>query len=286
MEKSTKENKVKKVATTKKKTTTTAKSKSSTTKTKKTTATKASKTVAKKETTKKANATSSAVKKTIAKKAPTKTTPKKKSSSTKKLDNTSKMKIDILEYYDLPYRYNQTVVKLLFQTPKTLFVYWDITDSDRENYQKQYGEHFFENTKPVLVVHNETKNYTFELEINDFANSWYFNIPDADCKYVIELGRRPKTNEVSIPNDYLYITSSNQLDTPNNRILFENTSGRVLYKNAKTHRLSEKDFGSITYMNNLKHIYSVSEFYHKIYEQELLQDAENRAMKNPTSGMM
>ena len=47
------------------------------------------------------------------------------------------------------------------------------------------------NTKPVLVVHNETKGYSFEVEINDFANCWYLNVNDSKCKYKIELGRKP-----------------------------------------------------------------------------------------------
>ena len=70
-------------------------------------------------------------------------------------------KINILEYYDLPYRYNQTVVKVLAQTPTTLFIYWDISDEDRNNFVKQYGENFFNDTKPVLIIHNKTMNYSF-----------------------------------------------------------------------------------------------------------------------------
>lgn len=230
----------------------------------------------------------SAVSKTTTRKSTSKktTSSKKRKSTPKKLEDSPKMKIDLLEYYDLPYRYNQTIVKLLFQTPKTLFVYWDITDEDRENYQKQYGENFFENTKPVLVIHNETMNYSFEIEINDFANSWYFNVSDPNCKYVIELGRRPKNQDIALPNNYLYITSSNHLDSPNDHILFNHSDGKVIYKNAKTHQLSQKDFGSITYMNHLKHIYSISEFYHKIYEKNILDEIENHSIKNPSSGVI
>ena len=66
----------------------------------------------------------------------------KKSPSKKQTKAVSKSKqsksINLLEYYDLPYRYNQTIVKILAQTPKTLFVYWDISDDDRKNYIKQY----------------------------------------------------------------------------------------------------------------------------------------------------
>ena len=80
-------------------------------------------------------------------------------------------KVNIVEYYDLPYRYNQTVVKILAQTPNILFVYWDISDTDRNNFISQYGENFFNNTIPVLLIINKTMNYSYEIQINDFANS-------------------------------------------------------------------------------------------------------------------
>ncbi len=99
--------------------------------------------------------------------------------------------VSIVEYYDLPLTYNQTIVKILAQTPNMLFVYWDIADTDRKSFIEHYGNNFFKETKPVLIIHNETMNYSFEVEINDFANSWYLYINDADCKYSIELGRRP-----------------------------------------------------------------------------------------------
>lgn len=152
-------------------------------------------------------------KKVASKKAPI----TKSKNSTKKTTKKNIVKENkLVEYYDLPYRYNQTIVKILAQTPKTLFVYWDISDKDRKNYIKQYGENFFESTKPVLIVHNTTMNYTFEIEINDFANCWYFDINDEKCEYSVELGRRPKYEApVEIPNNYLTITSSNKIESPN-----------------------------------------------------------------------
>ena len=148
---------------------------------------------------------------------------KKVATSKSKKQTVSKKKIEILEYYDLPYRYNQTVVKLLAQTPTTLFVYWDISDSDRENLIKSYGEKFFEETKPVLIIHNETNNYSFEVDINDFANSWYLHIPDSKCVYNIELGRRPiykqniQNNINHTKTNYIYITSCLLYTSPSPR---------------------------------------------------------------------
>ena len=46
----------------------------------------------------------------------------------------------IVEYYDLPYRYNQTVIKILAQTPHSIFIYWDISDADRNAMEQKYGD--------------------------------------------------------------------------------------------------------------------------------------------------
>ena len=161
------------------------------------------------------------------------------------------------EYYDLPYRYNQTVVKVLAQTPTILFVYWDISDEDRKFFQSNFGDNFFNTTKPVLVVHNKTKNYTFEIDINDFANSWYIKTQEPDCDYVIELGRRPINNN----SEYIYISSSNNIISPNNHVLFEKTNfNNVKFTNVKNNSISYKNFGSLKFINNIRKIYSKPEF--------------------------
>ena len=162
--------------------------------TKKSTTTKAStaKTSSKKTATAKTSTKKDSTKKTTTKKATAKKTVSKKD-TTKKVSAKKKTEKKVLpiEYYDLPQKYNKTVVKVLAQTPKTLFVYWEISDDDIEKFKKDYGENFFETTRPVLIIHNDTLNYSFEVEINDFANSWYLHVNDSKSDYRIELGRRP-----------------------------------------------------------------------------------------------
>ena len=189
-------------------------------------------------------------------------------------------KADVIEYYDLPYRYNQTVVKILAQTPNTLFVYWDISDADREKYVKDFGENFFDITVPVLIVHNKTMNYSFEIEINDFANSWYFNVNDAKCDYEIELGRRAKHNSISLPNNYIYVTSSNVIESPNNHILFEKNQKVLFFRNVKTNVETAKDVSQFSFMQYIGRVYNIYNLYKKIYKNDELQDFEN----NPSSG--
>ena len=208
--------------TTTKKSTTATKSVAKTT-TKKTTTTKTKKTASTKK-------SSSTTKKTSTSNKKTSTT----TSSKKKTTSTKVKKVDtniVAEYYDLPYRYNETIVKILYQTPTILFVYWDISDTDKENYIKQYGENFFNNTKPVLKIFNKTKNYDFEVEINDYANSWYINVSDADCEYKVELIRRTIKYEENINTDSIHISYSNDIEFPNDRILLDKLPNKINFKN-------------------------------------------------------
>ena len=254
---------------------------------KKTTAT------AKKATAKKASTKKVTARKSTAKKA---TTTRKATGKTKKQEQF----VDIVEYYDLPYRYNETVVKILYQTPNTLFVYWDISDKDRENYIKQYGENFFNITRPVLIIHNITMNYSFEVPIDDFANSWYLHINDSKCDYKVELGRRPNyyneeaTKEIqeNINTDYIYVCSSNEIETPNDHVLFStNENNTIKFRNIKNN--DEKTISLVDFVRSLpalkekRDIPIISEeifqaVYSGIYKDEDINFFER--LSNPSSG--
>lgn len=229
-------------------------------------------------TTKKAS--KSATSKT-SKEAATKSTRKDTKSVSKKFKTATPEDFSVTEYYDLPNQYNKTVVKLLAQTPNTLFVYWDISEDDRKKYIEQYGENFFEITKPVLIVHNETMNYSFEVDINDFANCWYLNINDSKCDYKVELGRRPiySNNSSNINTDYIYISSSNDIDAPNDHILFDKNQKMVFSKNVKTNSVSSKSI-NFSYMKNIGKIYNIYDMYKQIYKDENIEDYD---LSNPSS---
>lgn len=255
-------------ATTKKSTSATKKADSTTkadttTKTKKTTATTTKPKTSTKATTKKASTT----RKTKKTKADLEKTAAdvENDLALENAENEAKEKVSVVEYYDLPYRYNQTVVKILAQTPNILFVYWDISDNDRNNFVSQYGEDFFNNTVPVLLVINKTMNYSYEVQINDFANSWYLHVNDANCEYQVELGRRNKENYQNYYSNYYYVTTSNNLDMPNDHILLDNIPHNVLFKNVKTQELVEKPIVNIEF---LKEFAKNKEFYK--YFKELL----------------
>ena len=251
-------------------------------------------TSAKAKTAKTSKAKVAAKKTVVAKKTTKKTNLKTKTAQSKKI-------AEVVEYYDLPYRYNETIVKILYQTPDTLFVYWDIADSDRENYIKQYGENFFNITRPVLIIHNDTMNYSFEIPINDFANSWYLHVNDSKCDYRVELGRRPNyyneeaTKEIQekIHTDYIPVSSSNEIESPNDHVLFNtNENNTIKIRNVKNN--NEKSislFDIIKHLPSMKRVQNIpyisedllKEMYVGIYQNEDIS-LFDRITNNPSSG--
>lgn len=255
---------------------------------------------AKKATAKKATVKKTSVKKTSAKKtSATKASAKKTTTSTRKKSSNvksplsknvkSKVLTNIVEYYDLPYTYDKTNVKLLYQNPNTLFVYWDVSSKDTDNFKKLYGENFLNITHPVLIVHNKTNDYTFEIDINDFANNWYIHVDDPKCKYEVKLGRRPTmTSEIKNEVDGTYsnfidITSSNTVEMPNDHVLFYKNNQVLKFKNIKTNSIKE----CIYKIGNMfgKSVKSIYNNYH-LDEINNSFDFKNPSSNNPSSNVM
>lgn len=280
--------------TTKSRTKSTVKSAAKTVKTAKKTVTKKAEPKAVKTTTKKATSTTKATtakkaattkkatakKTTATKKTTVKKTAAKKSVKVEKVVDSVPFK-DVPEYYDLPYRYNHTVIKLLAQNPTTLFVYWDLNDYDRNQLIQTYGDNFFNETYPVLVIHNLTDNYTFEERIDDFANNWYIHVNDSKCTYTVELGRRPNEGQ-SITNkfndlhtDYINLTWSNPIENPNDHVLFYKNHDKLYFKNISNNNVR-------IYEINLK---DDATLVNDIYKNYNLSDQDDRFdMNNPSSG--
>lgn len=188
----------------------------------------------------------------------------------------------VLEYYDLPYKYNKTVIKALAQNPNTLFVYWEISDEDVQNIKDKFGEDIFYTTKPVLIIHNLTDKYSFEIDINDFANNWYIHVNDTKCQYVIELGRRPKEGEVNhFPDNYLYVTSSNMIESPNDHVLFYDSEQfrQVRFKNIHTNKYTTRVIKPF-----LKNMYELYRSLH-LDKENVSFDFKNPSSQNPTSNV-
>ncbi len=272
MPRKTKDEEVKKVTKTSSKKANTVEVEKKSTSIKKATKTAASKkttTAKKKSTTSKETAKKSPVKNSTAKK----TTTKKTTQTTRKRTTTKKAKpVITTEYYDLPAVYNRTIVKILAQTPSSLFVYWEISEDDKKKLQEQYGEAFFQNTRPYLIITNETMNYSFETEINDYANSWYIHIHDSSCKYGVQLIRKSTNHNTDNSHSVINIISSNEIATPNDHILFDKLGKTVFFRDVKSNREVEKNISSLSFISNIGRVYNIYDLYKEIYKNELNGD--------------
>ena len=201
--------------------------------------------------------------------SPKDATPTSKEKKSKIRATTKKRSEFLSEYYDLPFNYNKTVVKLLAQTPETLFVYWEISDDDRKMYKEKFGDNFFETSTPILKVHNITMNYYFEVEINDFANCWYLHVNDSKCQYEIELDRKKYISNKE--PEYIYISKSNELEAPNDHVLLEKLPDYVTFKNVKTNNTK-----NVKVPKNINKIFGTKEIYNMFYK-------DNEFINNPSS---
>ena len=125
-----------------------------------------------------------------------------------------------------------------------------------------------------------TNKYSFEVDINDFANNWYIHVNDTKCQYVVELGRRPKDGEINnLPDNYLYVTSSNMIESPNDHVLFYDSEAyrKVKFKNIHTNKYTTKVIKPF-----LKNIYELYKSLH-LDKENISFDFKNPSSQNPTS---
>ena len=127
-------------------------------------------------------------------------------------------------------------------------------------------------------------NYSFEIDINDFANCWYLHVNDADCDYSVELGRRPRIVNANIDN-YIYVSTSNDMEMPNNHILFDRLGKTVFFRNVKNNFVEEKQISSISFIKSIGKIYDIYEIYQELYKDEIsLEELDNMKLNLSSSG--
>ena len=146
----------------------------------------------------------------------------------------------ISEYYEIPQKYNETMIKVLAQNPNKLFVYWEISNDHISKYLNEYGDTFYELTYPILILENKKNNHRSEIIIDGFANSWYIDIIDDSSTYSVTYARKVSCNMVNLndnsilkKDEIIHFAKSNNIVSPNGHILY-NDSNNILFKSIKT----------------------------------------------------
>lgn len=109
------------------------------------------------------------------------------------------------EYYDLPTKYNQTLIRLLVQSPNRLYAYWEVSDDTIKNFSNAFGS--YSDCTPALKITNDTNHYSYIIPVDPFTNNYYIHVEDTGCNYKIELGRVKN-------NEFKNIYTSNNVTMP------------------------------------------------------------------------
>lgn len=126
--------------------------------------------------------------------------------------------------------YNQTILKILIAGIDTIFAYWNISEEYNEKFKKKYGEDFFEKTKEILTLKNLRNGKEEKIEVNGITNNYYIRFKYSNSIYQVELSRIG----INDNKDYGYKIISNQVVTPNVKILLDNYDDKnIKFKNIK-----------------------------------------------------
>ena len=96
---------------------------------------------------------------------------------------------------------------------------------------------------------------------------------------VTEIKTTPK-----ITKNYIPITSSNEIESPNDHVLFEKTQEMVYFKNVKDNTITSKNIANLSFIRSIGKVYRVNDFYKKFYKDENLDYFDN--IKNPSSNSL
>jgi uncharacterized protein len=108
--------------------------------------------------------------------------------------------------WSIPQSYGVDRLVLLPRDPHWLFSYWEITPGLEQRMEGMYPQ--WKQSRLTLRVHNLTRGTQKDLELPGTADSWYFQVDDADCVYRSEIGRL-------LPNGFFVVMmQSNEIRTP------------------------------------------------------------------------
>ncbi len=116
---------------------------------------------------------------------------------------------------DLPYQYDQDRIVLQVRDPRWVHTYWELRGQTLDQLKGRFGDDF-RRAKKVLRVYDVTNiifngsnaNSFLDIQINDFANSWYIDTGGPGCFWCVDLGL------MLADGRFITIVRSNIVQTP------------------------------------------------------------------------
>ncbi|MFH0918572.1 MAG: DUF4912 domain-containing protein [Candidatus Omnitrophota bacterium] len=116
---------------------------------------------------------------------------------------------------ELPASYDQDKIILQVRDPRWLHAYWELREATTQSLKNKFGDDFYR-AKKVLRIYDVTNiifngsnaNRFFDIQLNDFANSWYVDTAGPGRTWCVDLG-------LMLPDGrFVTILRSNVVQTP------------------------------------------------------------------------
>lgn len=122
--------------------------------------------------------------------------PKSESVATLPESTTSKYIPDSSQIMNLPSNYGITRIVLLVRDPNWVYAYWEITDNAKNKVMEITGTDDWKKNKQILRIYEvpssgqngDNARRMFDIEIGQYSNNWYIQMPSADRNYIAEIG--------------------------------------------------------------------------------------------------
>jgi hypothetical protein len=116
---------------------------------------------------------------------------------------------------ELPSYYDQDKIILQVRDPRWLHAYWELKNQTIEGLKRKLGDDFYR-AKKILRVYDVTNiifngfnaNSFFDIQYNDFANSWYIDTAGPGRSWCVDLGL------MLTDGRFITILRSNVVSTP------------------------------------------------------------------------
>jgi len=112
----------------------------------------------------------------------------------------------------LPDGYGNTEAALLPRDPYWMFIYWEISESSKNNIIKQIGKDIFEKSRGVIRVYEvndkEELGKYFDIPVIIDAKNWYINVNECGKSYICEIG------VITLDGRFIAIVRTNKVTLP------------------------------------------------------------------------
>ncbi len=121
---------------------------------------------------------------------------------------------------DIPYRYNETVIRLMVRDPYWIHAYWEIAEDTIHEIRQRLSEEGWNRSHKILRIYDITdvspeagiSESFFDIGIGDSADNWYINVAKPDRTYCAELGIKDPEGR------FISLCRSNSVTTPRDRV--------------------------------------------------------------------